>query len=43
MNKHSPIQEISTFNLNDHTRFRLNGINEIKNCFNSEIQEKNNK
>ena len=32
--------EIVNFNLSDQTKFRLNEINEIKDYFNSEIQER---
>ena len=34
------MDEIVNFNLSDQTKFRLNEINEIKDYFNSEIQER---
>ena len=36
------MSEIINSNLSDRTKFRLNEINEIKDYFNSEIQESKN-
>ena len=40
MNKLNSIKTHSNLNLSDQTKSRLNGINKIKDCFNSEIQER---
>ena len=40
MNQLSSIKTHSNLNLSDQTKFRLNEINKIKDCFNSEIQER---
>ena len=34
------MSEITNSNLSSRTKFRLNKINEIKDCFNSDIQER---
>ena len=39
MNECNSIEAVNTYyNLSDQTKFRLNGINKIKDYFNSEIQ-----
>ena len=40
MNELNLIETHSILNLSDQTKFRLNEINKIKDCFNSEIQER---
>ena len=40
MNKDNFVEEVNTSGLSDQTKFRLNEINEIKDYFNSEIQER---
>ena len=40
MNKYSSIETVDISNLRDQTKFRLNEIIEIEDCFNSEIQER---
>ena len=46
MNELRPVKtysDLTTLSLNDQTKFRLNEIDKIKDYFNSEIQERNNK
>ena len=46
MNELKPVKtysDLTTLSLNGQTKFRLNEINRIKDYFNSEIQERNNK
>ena len=43
MNELRPVKtysDLSTFSLNNQTKFRLNEINKIKDYFNSKIQER---
>ena len=41
MNEYDFIKVINIYSgLSDHTKFRLNEINKIKDCFNSEIQDR---
>ena len=40
MNKGSSIEVIDGSNLSDQTKLRLNEINQVKDCFNSNIWEK---
>ena len=40
MNESNSIETIDRINLSDQTKFRLNKISKIENCFNQEIKER---